>query len=54
LPRTKEECFITAADHAAATLLAEGCPSFIAAYYRKRYRPAVGAGLTRLRRSHET
>lgn len=49
-----EESFIAAADHTACTLLAEGCPSFIAAYYRKRYRPAPGAGLARLRRSQDT
>jgi len=45
-----EESFIAAADHAASTLLPEGCPSFIATYYRKRYSPAPGAGLARLRR----
>ena len=49
-----EECFIAAADRAASTLLTEGCPSFIAAYYRKRFHPAAGAGLTRLRRWHKT
>lgn len=49
-----EESFVTAADHAASALLAEGCPSFIATYYRKRYRPAPGAGFARLRRSRET
>ena len=44
-----EESFIAAADHAASTLQAEGCPSFITTYYRRRYRPAPGASLTRLR-----
>ena len=46
-----EESFIAAADYTASTLLAETCPSFIATYYRKRYVPAPGASLTRLRTS---
>jgi hypothetical protein len=45
-----EEAFINAADQAASVLHAEACPSFMDTYYRKRYRAADGATLTRLRR----
>ena len=45
-----EESFIVAADEVAGLLVAERCPAFIDTYYRKQYRPAAGASLTRLRR----
>ena len=45
-----EESFILAADQVARLLVAEGCPAFLDTYYRKRYRPAAGSTLTRLRR----
>jgi uncharacterized protein len=45
-----EESFIVAADQVAGPLVAEPCPAFIDTYYRKQYRPAAGATLTRLRR----
>ena len=46
----QKEAFINAADQAASVLHAEACPSFMDTYYRKRYRAADGASLTRLRR----
>ena len=45
-----EESFILAADEVACLLTAEGCPAFLDTYYRKQYRPAADATLTRLRR----
>jgi uncharacterized protein len=45
-----EESFILAADEVARLLVAEGCPAFLDTYYRKRYLPAAGSTLTRLRR----
>jgi uncharacterized protein len=45
-----EESFILAADQVASLLVAERCPTFLDTYYRKQYRPAAGATLTRLRR----
>ena len=41
---------ILAAEEVARLLVAEGCPAFLDTYYRKRYRPAAGSTLTRLRR----
>jgi radical SAM protein with 4Fe4S-binding SPASM domain len=43
-----EASFIAAADGVAATLMAEGCASFIAKYYRQHYGGAVGSTLVRL------
>jgi len=43
-----EESFIAAADRAAATLMAEGCASFVATYYRQRYTRAIGSTVTRV------
>jgi uncharacterized protein len=45
-----EESFILAADEVASRLAAERCPLFLDTYYRKQYRPADGAILTRIRR----
>jgi len=43
-----EESFITAADRAAATLMAEGCASFVATYYRQRYTRSIRSTVTRV------
>ena len=43
-----EESFIAAADRAAATLMAEGCASFVATYYRQRYTRSIGSTVTRV------
>jgi uncharacterized protein len=43
-----EESFIAAADRAAAALMAEGCASFVATYYRQRYTRSIGSTVTRL------
>jgi radical SAM protein with 4Fe4S-binding SPASM domain len=45
-----EESFIAAADRAAATLMAEGCASFVATYYRQRYTRSIGSTVTRVER----
>jgi len=48
-----EESWIAAADHAASTLLAEQCPSFLATYYQQRYMRGAGSSLARLRRPRD-
>ena len=48
-----EESFILAADEVASRMVDERCPAFLDTYYRKQYRAADGATLTRLRRPSE-
>ncbi|HEX7597018.1 MAG TPA: hypothetical protein VF518_02325, partial [Polyangia bacterium] len=48
-----EEAFILAADEVASAMMAEACPTFVDAYYRRPYRAPEGANLTRIRRPGE-